>query len=354
MGYPAISSDVIADYDVGCEVLGSGGGGTPMPMSIALTKLLADGSLPLLAELPADAQACAVGVMGGPSVFAERLPAGSEYRVARELLVRMGMPTPTVLLPVETAGMNGGYAAYIALSEGLPLFDGDLMGRALPKLEQTSLAAEGTVGSALLVPPSGEAIFVESDSTEAIERIMRAALPECGGWGLFVSRPIAAAELEKCVVPGTVSRALSMGRALRRLPPWARGPQIAAALAGKLLGSGTIEEVFRHPRKGAFAGGNLYLSDNETGSVVRIEYQNEYLMAVVNGEVVVTCPDLLIVVDPRVRRLISPEDIRPRMEVAVIAVAGPAWWKADPQRLRRVSPRAFGIDQDPIPWRCAE
>jgi DUF917 family protein len=260
------------------------------------------------------------------------------------------MPTPTVLLPVETAGMNGAYAAYIALLEGIPLFDGDLMGRALPKLEQTSLAAESTIGAAILVPPSGEAIFVESDSTEAIERIMRAALPECGGWGLFVTRPFAAAELAERIVAGTVSRALSMGQALRRLPPWARGQQIAQALSGKLLGSGTIEEVFRHPRKGVFAGGNLYLSDNDTGSVIRIEYQNEYLLASVNGEVLVTCPDLLIVVDPRVRRLISPEEVRPRMEVAVIAVEGPAWWKADPGRLRRVSPRAFGIDQDPIPW----
>ncbi|MDR1431589.1 MAG: DUF917 domain-containing protein [Propionibacteriaceae bacterium] len=350
MGYPAISSDVIADYNVGCEVLGSGGGGTPTPMSIALAELLNDGSLPLLDELPDDAQVCAVGAMGGPSVFAERLPSGAEYRVARDLLVRMGMPKPTLLLPVETAGMNGTYAAYIALLEGIPLFDGDLMGRALPKLEQTSLAAESSIGSAVLVTPSEEAIFVESDSTETIERIMRAALPACGGWGLFVTKPLSAAELTGRVVTGTVSRALGMGKALRRLPPWARGPQIATALAGKLLGSGTVEEVFRYPRKGAFAGGNLYLGDKESGSVIRIEYQNEYLMASVDGKATATCPDLLIVVDPRVRRLICPEEIRPRMEVAIVAVEGPSWWKSDPRRLERVSPRAFGIDQDPISW----
>jgi DUF917 family protein len=350
MGCPVLSPEVIADFEVGCEVLGSGGGGAPIPISLALAQSLGQASLPLVGRLPDDAQVCAVGAMGGPSVFAERLPSGAEYGIARDLLVRLGMPVPTVLMPIETAGMNGAYAAFIAASEGLPLLDGDLMGRALPKLEQSTLAGAVPIGPGLLVPPTGEAVFVDAASAEAIERIMRAALLECGGWGLFVTRPYSAAELRGRAVLGTVSRAISLGQALRRLPPAARGPQIAQALDGKLLGSGTIEEVLRHPRQGVFAGGSLYLTDKESGAVIRLEYQNEYLLAAVDGEVVVTCPDLLVVVDPRVRRLISSEDARPKLEVAVVALEGPLWWKATPERLARVSPRAFGLDQDPIRW----
>jgi DUF917 family protein len=224
------------------------------------------------------------------------------------------------------------------------------MGRAFPTLRQTSLATLAALGPAVLATPTGEAVLVESTAAASIERIMRAALPECGGWGLFVSRPFVADELRDRVVAGTASRALSLGQALRRLPPWARGPEIAQAINGRLLGGGAIVEVLRYQRRGAFAGGNFYLIDTATGAVVRVEYQNEYLLAAVDGEVTVSCPDLLIVVDPRLRRLIRPEDLRPRLEIAVVALEGPLWWKQTPERLSRVSPRAFGLDQDPIAW----
>jgi len=353
MGYPALRLEMLADYESGCEVLGSGGGGGPTPVMVALAGLLRDRELPLLAELPPDARVCAAGAMGGPSVFAERLPAGDEFAIAKRLLLRLGLPAPTVLMPVETAGLNGPYAAYLARVEGLPLFDADLMGRALPTLQQASLAVAAELGPVVLVAASGEALLADTRSADSAERILRAAVPECGGWGLFVTRPFAADELAGAVVPGTVSRAISLGQALRLLPPWARGPEIARAVDGRLLGSGAIAEVRRHPRRGAFGGGNMYLTDTAGGGVVRLEYQNEYLLAAVDGRVAVTCPDLLIVVDPRLRRLIPPEDLRPRLEVAVVALEGPRWWKETPERLARVSPRAFGLDQDPIPWEAA-
>jgi DUF917 family protein len=241
----------------------------------------------------------------------------------------------------------------VAALEGLPLLDGDLMGRALPKLEQVSLAVDLARSPALLVNPAGEVFLAQSHSAESLERIMRAALPEYGGWGLFVSRPFSAAEIDGHFIAGTASRAVSLGQALRRAPHQARGPEIAQALGGRLLGSGAVAEVVRHPRKGAFGGGSLFLADNRSGAIVRVEYQNEYLLAAIDGRVAVTCPDLLIVVDPRLRQLIRPDGIRPRMEVAVVALEGPGWWKQNDRRLAKVSPRAFGLAQDPISWAVA-
>jgi len=350
MGYPALGLDMVADLEAGCEVLGSGGGGAPVAVALALAHMLKAGPLPLLDTLPHDARVSAVGAMGSPLVFAERLPCGDEYQAAKDLLRRSGAPAPTAIIPIEAAGINGAYAAYIAALEGLPLVDGDLMGRALPKLAQASLA-DTAIGPAVLVAPSGDALLLESASAESLERILRAVLPEFGGWGLLVTRPFDANELRGRIVAGTISRALSLGKTLRGLEASARGQQIADALHGRLLGSGTVEQVLRHPREGAFAGGSLYLADTATGSIVRVEYQNEYLLASVDGRVAATCPDLLIVVDPRLHRLIGTEDVRVHMELAVIALEGPAWWKEDPDRLARVSPRAFGLAQDPVGWK---
>ncbi|MDR1427929.1 MAG: DUF917 domain-containing protein [Bifidobacteriaceae bacterium] len=351
--YAALTAWNLPAFEIGAEILGSGGGGAPTAMALVLADLLRERDLPLIANAPDGTFASAIGAMGGPSIFAECLPSGEEYRTALGELEGLGLPRPEFVLCVEAAGMNGSYGAYLALHEGLGLLDGDLMGRALPRLEQTSLPSVPSMGPFVLVPPTGEVLLVDRAAPRGVERIMRAALPQCGGWGLFVTRPLSGPELGHCMIPGTVSRAIYLGVALRRTSAYARGPEMAEAIGGRLLGSGALEEIARYPSGGPNAGGNVHLRDTEGGFQVRLEFQNEYLLAAVDGEVVATCPDLLIVVDPRVRRFVRPEELRPRLDVAVIALPGPSWWKQTPARLGLVGPRAFGIEHDYVDWVAA-
>jgi hypothetical protein len=73
----------------------------------------------------------------------------------------------------------------------------------------------------------------------------------------------------------------------------------------------------------------------------------EYLMAVRDGDVVATTPDVLAVVDRRTGSPIACDAIRTGLEVAVLQLPAPLFW-SHPQRIEVLAPRAYGIDTDPV------
>jgi DUF917 family protein len=80
--------------------------------------------------------------------------------------------------------------------------------------------------------------------------------------------------------------------------------------------------------------------------VVRIETENEYLLALVDGTPAVTTPDLLCLLDRRTLQPIAVDAIRTGDEVLVLALPGPTWWRHS-DRLPHVSPQAFGLTGAP-------
>ena len=87
---------------------------------------------------------------------------------------------------------------------------------------------------------------------------------------------------------------------------------------------------------------------DDAGAVLRLEAENEYLLALVDGLPVASCPDLLCVLDRRTAAPIAVDSLRVGDDVSVVVLPGPPWWRADPHRLAHVAPRAFGLDCDPV------
>ena len=81
---------------------------------------------------------------------------------------------------------------------------------------------------------------------------------------------------------------------------------------------------------------------------VSIEFQNENLIAQVDGDVVCTVPDLICVVDTERGEPITTKLLRYGFRVTVLGFPAPELWKA-PQGLEVVGPRAFGYDQEYTP-----
>jgi hypothetical protein len=79
-----------------------------------------------------------------------------------------------------------------------------------------------------------------------------------------------------------------------------------------------------------------------------VEAENEYLLVLVDGEPVVSCPELILVLDRRTARPIAVDRLRSGDDVQVLALPGPPWWWETPERLSAVGPRAFGLDLDPV------
>lgn len=335
-------------------MLGSGGGGEAEMWAHRVRASLPATGIELLSLDQARDRGlnsvAAVGMIGATSVLVEKLPHGGEIAEAVEASRRWtGLPVEA-LMPVEAAGLNAALAVTAAAELGLPLLDVDLMGRALPRFDQLSLLAAGSglIRSAALAETGGQVLVLDHSIPSMLERAVRAYVSVAGGWAGASFGPVAVAALTGRCCKGTLGRAIRLGQALEAASgDSASAPALVAqSLGGLLLGTGRVVDVARgpvqHPNRARFAVAS------RTGPVLRIEAENEYLLVLVDGEPAVSCPELILVLDRRRARPIAVDRLRFGDDVQVLALPGPSWWWENPERLRSVAPRAFGIDLDPV------
>lgn len=147
-------------------------------------------------------------------------------------------------------------------------------------------------------------------------------------------------QLHKYFVKTALGKAVLAAQAEKRNP-------VAAILAqenGQLLFKGKITDVARWTT-GGFARGRLKISgfDAYAGANLEIEFQNENLIARLNGQTVATVPDLICVVDSDSGRAISTEETRYGLRVSVLGLPCTPLLRT-PEALAVVGPGAFGYD----------
>jgi DUF917 family protein len=96
-----------------------------------------------------------------------------------------------------------------------------------------------------------------------------------------------------------------------------------------------------------FGRGSVTLADHGGGELLRLEMENEYLLALRDGRPVASTPDVLSVLDHRTGVPVTCDAIRVGVEVDVVRLAAAPFW-TDPRRLPVLQPRAYGIDCDPV------
>jgi len=82
--------------------------------------------------------------------------------------------------------------------------------------------------------------------------------------------------------------------------------------------------------------------------VLELRFQNEHLVAMRDGEIVVSVPDLIIVLDAETGAPITTEELRYGFRVTVIATPCDARWRTS-AGLELAGPRYFGYDVDYTP-----
>ena len=104
---------------------------------MALHAVAETGPVPLvdLEDLDPEGLVLPSGMIGAPTVMGEKIPNGAESLVIRSALeARLGR-TAVAMMCLEMGGINGVLPVAWAAGAGLPLVDGDLMGRAFPELQ---------------------------------------------------------------------------------------------------------------------------------------------------------------------------------------------------------------------------
>lgn len=342
-----LTADDAADLALGVLLLGSGGGGRTTAGEHLLRRALRTyGPLRVVAAAdlaPADAVAC-VGAVGSSTVMVERLPSGDEFVRAVRFLERHLGHRLAAVQPLEIGGVNGLLGVAAAAWLDLPLVDGDAMGRAFPRLDQTVLGGGEPPAIAALSDPAGNVAVLECRDDAAVEHIVRAALPALGTWAAVALHHGTAARYAERSVGGSVSRALKLGALLREAQrdPRRRERFLDAAGASVVF-HGTVLEVRRDESIGGVASVQHVTDPLRT---LRLEFADEYVLALDDGIVGARVPDILGVLDARTWQPITVEQLMVQEVVEVIRLPAPERW-ADPALRGLVDLESYGLAMIP-------
>lgn len=339
----------------GASLLGSGGGGDTHLGALWLRKELATGAEVHMIDIDELTQGwvltlCVAGSTA--SVAIEKLPAGDELsRCVTTVENYLGIAVDAIGV-LEIGGSNALYPFIAAAQTGKVVVDGDLMGRAFSRLDQTVAPLGELTGTWVSAEAHGAAVVVDGVDPRTAERVLRGALTGLGGWAVVAYPPMPARSYRRVAIPGTVSDAIKLGRQHHAgVAAGDDGGALAARLGGDFLGQGTVLEVYRYAGK-AFASGSVAVRTVDGRQVLRVEMQNEYSMVLRDGEVVATTPDVICVLDAHSMQPIQTGQVRRGHEVAILTLPAPdRLWQ--PDILPRVAPRAHGLDADPVRTRTA-
>ncbi|GAA5085763.1 hypothetical protein HNP84_010201 [Thermocatellispora tengchongensis] len=333
----------------GTALLGSGGGGQTGLPALLLRRGLAGRRVALLdrEDLPGG-HVVPIGLVGAVSVFTERLPSGGEWTRVLTAIVERTRVRCDGLISVEAGGGNGIIVFVAAAELGLPVLDADLTGRGLPRLDQTSMAALGEPLTPLAIGTAdGRLLVLDGLPPSAAERIVRAALSEFGGWAAIALRPVPVTALDRVAIPGSLTYALRLGARHAACARGAAPYEMAGSLGGRVLATGRVLEVVRDHATAGFGRGSVIIRADRGGTLLRLEMENEYLLALSDGEPVASTPDILCVLDRVTGEPIFCDTVRAGAEVVALHLPGPPfWWR--PEVVAAVAPRAFGLDLDPV------
>ncbi|HEV3068484.1 MAG TPA: DUF917 domain-containing protein [Streptosporangiaceae bacterium] len=333
----------------GCAVLGAGGGGdTYLALLQALQATEDHGPVPLvdLDELPDDSLIMPCGGIGAPTVSIEKIENGNEGHRLREELEFLTGRQVAALMAGEIGGGNGLLPVAWAAAMRLPIVDADGMGRAFPEVPQVTMQLAGISPSpAVMTDERGNLIVFRTISGQWMERLERAASVEFGGAASSTEFSLTAAEARTATIRGSVSLAIRIGAAITR----AEGDPVTALIAeigAFRLVSGKISDVERQTG-GGWVRGNVVVDGlgADAGRLIRLELQNENLVALERGRVLASVPDLITVLDSETAEAVATEQIRYGQRVTVIAFPCDPVWRTE-RGIAATGPRAFGYDFD--------
>ena len=348
-----ITAEDMTNIALGGAFLGTGGGGDPY-----IGKLLAEhalrqhGSVDVLSvdELDDDDLIVPVAMMGAPTVMLEKLPRGDEANAALDALEKVLGKKARAVFCIEAGGLNSTIPVAVAATAGLPIVDGDGMGRAFPELQMVSMSLHDISACPMVMADEkGNSIVLNTVDNLSTEKFARVITVEMGGAGLIALYPMTGAEAKKATLRESMSLINAIGLIIQSEQAANRNPaqRLCQELAGVRLFEGRVMDVDRRT-EGGFARGSCAIQGlgADTGRSLTLEFQNEFLLAKTSsGNPLAMTPDLICLLDLETGQPITTEQMRYGFRVIVFGLPCNSQWRSD-KGLELVGPRYFGYDLD--------
>jgi DUF917 family protein len=353
------------DLISGCLFMGTGGGGDVEWGRGMLTAALEQG-LRLewtdLADIPDDAWTCTAFGMGsiaptGPETEQAIAKLGLEDRMGhramaqavRELTEYAGKPI-SVIVPSELGAGNTPAPLVTAAQLGITCIDGDYAGRAIPDEMQGTPYLYGKSSHPLAsVDPWGDVVILkEPQSPFMLERIGKMLAVAAFGHTYQAATLLPAAEMKEIVVPGTLTKCLALGRAIREAREAGADPIAAAAAqaGGQVLFEGRVTKKDWEDRDGyMFGTTTIEGTGRHAGHTLAVWFKNENHVSWLDGAPWICSPDIVVLADPKTGEGYTNTLIDAGDEVAAVGIRGLEGFRSE-RGLGCAGPRYFGFDID--------
>lgn len=340
------------DIALGAAVLGTGGGGDPyIGKLMAKAAMDRNGPVTMLdpSEVDDDALVIPAGMMGAPTVMLEKIPRGTEIITAFEAIQNYLGRKATATMSVEAGGLNSTTPFVVAAELGIPLVDADMMGRAFPEIQMVMPSLYGIKATPMAIADEkGNSAILNTINNKWTETFARTMTVDMGCLAMLAAFAMSGAQVKEAGVRRTITQIEMIGRTIRAAQA-AHGDPIEAvrgATGGFVIWRGKVTDVVRRTETG-FARGHALISGlgEFEGKSLRISFQNEFLIAQTEEEVLVTTPDLITVLDAETGHPITTETLRYGFRVAVLGMPCDRRWRT-PDGLALVGPGYFGYNAD--------
>ncbi len=350
-----IGQQEIEDIALGAAVLGTGGGGDPYIgklMAVQSIRECGPAQMVSAEEIDDDAQVAMAAMMGAPTVMVEKLPSGKEVVDAFLALQAYLGRKIDYTTSAEAGGLNSTIPFTVAARLNIPIVDADGMGRAFPELQMVTPTMYGISATPMAIgDEKGNRAVINTPTNRWTETLARTITIDMGSTALIALYPMTGRQLKEAMVLGTLTRAEEIGRALRT----ARDMHLDAievmteVTGGQTFFRGKVADVQRRTERG-FARGEARIqgTGDDEGRALVIHFQNEALMAIRDGETIVSVPDLIVVLDAETGQPITTEGLRYGFRVTLLAIPCDPRWRT-PAGLALVGPRYFGYDVEYAP-----
>lgn len=337
---------------LGAAVLGSGGGGNPRYdylMARQAIRKYGPVRLMQLEELTQEDFVVPLCFMGAPLVCMEKIPSGRELKAILNKVEALYSRKVTALVATEIGGGNAFVPYFVAGELGLPVLDADNIGRAFPELQMSASflqADEIELGVTMVADELGNVVTIDTKDPHKIEAIARAVTVSMGSVAAEMMHVMTREVALKVLVRGSVSQAMQIGDVILNARREKVDPikVLVKTMGGQELMRGMISDI-DHAVQGGFLRGKVVIQGRQLGQV---QYQNEYLLARVGGEVRATTPDIIMLLEEESGEPLTTDMLAFGLRVSVIALPAPAIWTS-PKGLTLVGPRAFGFEVDYVP-----
>ena len=319
---------------IGLGIFGTGGGGDPEWGRKILENDFAKGRICDLIDpedIEDDAFVCSGGIMG--SVKALEKMSYDEIiekweddfvliKAFREMEKVMGRKLDYII-PFEAGGLNTPVIMTLAARMGIPMINGDAVGRSAPETQMTSFIGHGISLTPMpLVDHLGNTIVVmnANESTYADE-IGRFVVTKGGGLGGNAHYPMSGKELKQSCVPHVISDAMEYGKTIIAANEKGIDPVEAFRefVGGKMMFKGVIESV-RGEDKGGFYLTNVNVKGTKDfeGSALDMVIKNETMVLWVDGQIKSIFPDIAFMLDPNTGNGLMSSKLDKSQEISII------------------------------------